>query len=299
MEILWLGEPACHNRAAVGGKAANLSRLAAGYRVPPGFCLTATATEHWAATLAADAPDAGPEALRGHVAAAYQRLADECDVAEPPVAVRSSAIDEDATVASFAGQHATYLNVAGTEAIVEAVVRCWVSSRSAGALAYRRGQGLTTEGIRLAVLVQQLVAADVAAVVFSADPVTGDRDQIVINASWGLGESVVGGTVTPDTYRVRKADLTIAARQLAEKRRMTVLVPGGTREVAVPRLLRARPALGDERVVELARLGRSLEAATGGPVDLECAYAGGQLYVLQCRPITTLGAGTSGRRVQT
>ena len=289
MEILWLGEPACHDRAAVGGKAANLSRLAAAYRVPPGFCLTATASERWGAALVADTPGAVPGALCEQVAAAYRRLADACGVAEPPVAVRSSAIDEDTAAASFAGQHATWLNVVGPAAVAEAVVRCWASARSAGALAYRRGRGLTTEGIRLAVLVQHLVAADLAAVVFSADPVTGDREQVVINASWGLGESVVGGTVTPDTYRVRKADLAIAARQVAEKRRMTVLVPGGTREVAVPRLLRAHPALSDEQVVELARLGRSLEAAMGGPVDLECAYAGGRLYVLQCRPITALG----------
>ena len=137
-------------------------------------------------------------------------------------------------------------------------------------------------------LVQQLVASDVAAVVFSANPITGSRDEIMINASWGLGESIVGGTVTPDTFVVRKSDLAITSRTIAEKQRMTVSASGGTHEVDVPRFLRAQASLNDQQVVEMAKLAMTLEGTMEHPVDIECAYAGGELHLLQCRPITTL-----------
>jgi len=112
---------------------------------------------------------------------------------------------------------------------------------------------------------------------------------VIINASWGLGESLVGGTVTPDTFVVRKSDLAVTSRGIAEKGRMTVPVPGGTREVDVPRFLRNEASLAEEQLIEVTRLALSLEATMGYPVDLECAYAGGDLYLLQSRPITTLG----------
>jgi pyruvate,water dikinase len=197
-------------------------------------------------------------------------------------------LDEDGPGASFAGQHETYLNVVGAEAVAEAVARCWASARSPRALEYRRRQGLPLEGVRIAVLVQQLIPADVSSVVFSANPVTGSGNEVMINASWGLGESIVGGTVTPDTYVVRKTDVRIVSRQVAEKRKMTVMVPGGTREVSVPRFLRAQPTLKDNQAVEMARLAVALEERMGHPVDVECAVHAGELYVLQCRPITTL-----------
>jgi pyruvate,water dikinase len=136
--------------------------------------------------------------------------------------------------------------------------------------------------------VQQLVRADVSAVVFSAHPLTSDRGVVVITASWGLGESVVGGAVTPDTYVVRKADLAVLERIPGAKERMTVAVPGGTKEVDVPRLLRSKLALDDRQVVDMAVLAIALEGNTGWAVDVECAYGGGDLFLLQCRPITTL-----------
>jgi len=133
-----------------------------------------------------------------------------------------------------------------------------------------------------------LIPADVSAVVFSANPVTGSQDEVVINASWGLGESIVSGTVTPDTYVMRKADLTVVNRQIAEKRHMTVPTPGGTREVEVPRFLRTQPTLDDHQATEIAWLAVALETKLGWAVDIECAYHAGRLYLLQCRPITTL-----------
>jgi pyruvate,water dikinase len=144
--------------------------------------------------------------------------------------------------------------------------------------------------VRLAVLVQQLVPADAAAVVFSANPVTGNHNEVLINATWGLGESLVGGTVTPDTYVIRKSDLAVVSRDIAEKRRMTVLAHEGTQEVAVPRTQQRSASIDHGQVLELARLSMALESAMGWPVDIECAYRDRDLYLLQCRPITTLGA---------
>jgi pyruvate,water dikinase len=228
-----------------------------------------------------------PAALYEGVAVAYAMLGKRCGVEAPSVAVRSSAVDEDGGAASFAGQHETYLNVIGALPVADAVARCWASARSERALEYRRQQGLSGDG-RPAVLVQQLVPADVAAVVFSANPVTGARDEVLINASWGLGESIVGGTVTPDAWTLRRGDLSVASRQIGEKRRMTVRAPDGTREVEVPRLMRAQPAIHEGQAAEMARLALALENEMGWPVDIECAWNAGQLYLLQCRPITTL-----------
>jgi pyruvate,water dikinase len=197
-------------------------------------------------------------------------------------------VDEDGFTASFAGQHETYLNIVGAEAILQAVIRCWESARSDHALEYRRQQGLSVDRPQIAVFVQQFVASDVSAVVFSANPITGNRDEVMINASWGLGESIVGGTVTPDTFIVRKSDLAVEQRIIADKQRMTVSAPGGTHEVDVPRFLRSTSSLNDEQVVAMAMLALSLEITMEYPVDVECAYAGGELYLLQCRPITTL-----------
>jgi pyruvate,water dikinase len=297
--MVWLGEPAADVKALVGGKVAPLSRLAAQFRVPPGFCLTTHAYD-LASTSARVADDGRlPDRLRHAVAVAYQRLAEITGIEQPAVAVRSSAVDEDGANTSFAGQHDTYLNVVGLEAVCEAIVRCWASASSPRALEYRRQHGLATEGGKIAVLVQHLVLADVSGVVFSANPLSGCRDETVINVSWGLGESIVGGSVTPDTYVVRTAGAldawSIAEHGLAEKRRMTVAIPGGTREVDVPRLLWSRSTLEDGQIVELARLARDLEATMGWPVDLEVAVRDDTLYLLQCRPITTLDAAVAAR----
>lgn len=284
--ILWLGEPACHDRALAGGKATNLSRLAATHCVPPGFCLAAPVFER--ARKDGSEPPELPPSLHDELAPAYGELARRCGMSAPAVAVRSSAVDEDGAAASFAGQHESYLNVVGPEAVAGAVRRCRESAYAPRVVEYRRRHGLDFKDVRLAVLVQQFVVADVSAVVFSANPVSGSREEVVIETGWGLGESIVGGTVTPDTYVVRKENLAVISRRIAEKRRMTVPVPGGTREVETPRFLRTRPALDEEQATEMARLARALEEEMGRPVDVECAYEDGRLYLLQCRPITAL-----------
>ncbi len=278
--IVWLGETDCHNPFLVGGKAASLSRLAEHSPVPPGFSLTTAAFDR----------GQGVDAITTEIASAYTLLGERCGLANPPVAVRSSAVDEDGTDASFAGQHETFLNIIGVDFLLRTVRDCWASFHTPHAMEYRRKQGLPIDGVRVAVLVQQLVVADVSAVVFTADPVTGSRDQIVINASWGLGESIVGGTVTPDTYRVGKVDMSVLSRHISDKRHMTVAGDSGTPEVEVPSFLRSRAALDDEQVIEMARLGRALDDASGRPVDIECEFRSDRLYLLQCRPITTLGS---------
>jgi phosphoenolpyruvate synthase/pyruvate phosphate dikinase len=278
VNLLWLGDPKSFDVAVVGGKAANLSRLARVYhRVPDGFSIPVTLMNK-----------AHPLELRRDIERAISDLMACHSLPELVAAVRSSAVDEDGATASFAGQHETYLNIVGADSIVAAVTRCWESARSERALQYRRQQGLSVERLHLAVLVQQLVASDVSAVVFSANPITGNRGEIVINASWGLGESIVGGAVTPDTFVVRKTDLAITGHVIVNKLRMTVSVPGGTNEVDVPRFLRDQASLNDEQAIEMAQLALSLETTMSHPVDIECAYAGGKLYLLQCRPITTL-----------
>lgn len=281
MDIVWLGDEICHERALVGGKAAHLSRLAANYKVPPGFCLTAG----W--DYAAFATPGSPRF--GRLAEAYDQLADRTGVPMPGVAVRSSAVDEDGSGNSFAGLHDTVLNVSGPEAVAAAVMQCWESVKSERALVYRERMGLKVDEVQLAVLVQQLVPSDVSAVAFSANPVTGDRSEIVVEANWGLGESIVSGTTAPDTFILAKADGRLRQQVLGAKERMTVPVASGTEEVQTPRSKRTQPSLSKAQLVEVASLVRALEADMGWPVDVECAFHDEVLYLLQCRAITNLG----------
>ena len=283
--LVWLDQVECQEGNLVGGKAANLSRLAAVHAVPPGFCLTTEAYTTWAMGQEANTV---PDAARALLTTAYATLGGRCQMAEPRVAVRSSAVGEDGQSASFAGQYETYLNLVGAEAVVGAVARCWASAHSERVLAYHRQRGQAAADIRLAVLVQQLVPADMSIVAFSANPVTSNRAEVVINASWGLGESVVSGTVTPDMYVVRKADLSVTERHIAEKQRMTIIASHGVQEVPIPRPMRRQRALSDAQASEVAHLARTLETHMGWPVDIECAYQGEKLYLLQCRPISTV-----------
>ena len=277
LRVIWLEETICQQVHLVGGKAANLAKLAHRFRVPPGFVIPQ------------------PCVTQAAIKDAYQHLGDLLGEAQPAVAVRSSATDEDGATAAFAGQYESYLNIIGVDAVCDAVELCWRSASAERVVDYRQQRGLATQEHHLAVLVQALVPADVSAVVFSANPVTQSRQEIIVTASWGLGESIVGGTVTPDTF-VIKADPTlrhpaqIITSQIADKATMTVRSTSGTQTVRVPTPLRTQPAVGPAEVLEMAQLALDLQAHFGYPVDVECAYAVGKLYLLQCRPITTLSA---------
>ena len=172
-----------------GGKAASLAKLGSLGRIPPGFSISVDAYQAWF--------DSGRGEMPGEIAneirQAYEALERLCSV------IRSSAVDEDGIGESFAGLHDTFLNVIGADAVVEAVVKCWRSIRNDEAIEYRKANGLNIDSAQMGVVVQQLVFADVSAVAFSANPINGARDEVVINTNFGLGESVVSGLVTPSS----------------------------------------------------------------------------------------------------
>ncbi|MES0360870.1 MAG: PEP/pyruvate-binding domain-containing protein, partial [Anaerolineales bacterium] len=207
---------------------------------------------------------------------------------DPAVAVRSSATAEDLPEASFAGQQDTYLNISAAGPLLEATRKCWASLWTARAISYRARQGITVEGVALAVVVQLLVPAEVAGILFTVNSITGQRDQMVINAAWGLGEAVVGGKVTPDTIIVEKATSRVMDYDVADKQVMTVRIDGTTEEKPVSDSLRRVPALNQEDIVELARLGMEIENLYQMPMDIEWTLTDGNFAILQARPITAL-----------
>ena len=206
-----------------------------------------------------------------------------------PVAVRSSATAEDLPQASFAGQQDTYLNVVGAEAVVDAVRRCWASLWTERAVSYRATNGIDPRAVRLAVVVQRMVDAEVSGVMFTANPVTGKRRQTVIDASAGLGEAVVSGAVNPDHFVVDTASGEILERQPGDKRVAIVAVPGGGTHQVEPAGGEDELSISDAQVRALAALGARVEAHYGAPQDTEWAIDGeGGIWLLQARPITTL-----------
>ena len=243
-----------------------------------------------------------PDEIAATIRSAYAELANPQSAirnSQSAVAVRSSATAEDLPEASFAGQQETYLNICGAEAVLDATVKCWASLWTARAIGYRARQGIPPESVALAVVVQLLVPAEAAGILFTANPITGRRDQVVISAAWGLGEAVVGGMVTPDSLTVAKATGRVLERQTADKQVMTVrTVPqsaglrpvAGTHEQPVPEHLRRAPVLDDAAAAELTRLAVQIEALYGMPMDIEWALADGKFAILQARPITALPA---------
>lgn len=299
--------------ALAGGKAAALGDLTrAGFPVPPGFCVTTEAFRRVAAgsglrkvleTLEhanpADVPALGvlaacareallgaplPDEVREACAAAYLGLGEGV-----PVAVRSSATAEDLPDASFAGQHETFLNAVGEQAVQDAIRRCWASLFTERAVVYRAQRGIPHHAVQLAVAVQWMVDASVAGVLFTADPVTGRRDRAVVDASPGLGESIVSGAVNPDHFVVDRAGGQVLARRLGDKRVRVEPVPGGgTRSVNAPATDR-ESCLTDRELAALCDLGAKVEAHAGAPQDIEWALDQARLpSLLQSRPITTL-----------
>jgi len=301
--------------AHAGGKGVNLGvMLRAGLPVPAGFVVT---TDSYRAFVAANALaplietqwqrivsgdpaalDAASSILRtafaeasapSEVAAAISSAYHDLGRAMP-VAVRSSATAEDLPDASFAGQQDTYLNVIGESALLDAVKHCWGSLWTARAMAYRVRRGIAPDQVSLAVVVQKMVAADAAGVMFTVNPLTGARDEVVINAAWGLGEALVAGRVTPDTITVDKATGRIKQVEIGEKLVMTAVTDGGVAEVAVDEARRNEAALQPAHVSALAALGVTLEELFGAAQDVEWVVAQGELVLLQSRPVTSVAA---------
>jgi phosphohistidine swiveling domain-containing protein len=300
-----------------GGKGANLARLArAGFPVPGGFVVTTGAYRAYVAAndldsflqaeteaLAADDPaalEAVSQAIRARFSAGTlpaelaTALAEAyAALGQPPVAVRSSATAEDLPDTSFAGQQDTFLHIVGAEALLAAVVDCWSSLWTARAIGYRARNGLSQDDLALAVVVQAMVESEASGVLFTAEPLSGKRNEMVVEATLGLGEALVSGQVEPDRYRLEVAtgrilEQTLGAKALSIRGQASGGTARQTEDAA------GRPALPDAALPELARLGREVADLLGAPQDIEWAWARpfdsaqGELYLLQSRPITNL-----------
>ncbi|MBN2007165.1 MAG: phosphoenolpyruvate synthase [Anaerolineae bacterium] len=311
--ILALADPRA-TLETVGGKGASLARMmGAGLPVPDGFHITTDAYRQFVAENALqprilEAMEAADPAIPATLETAAQQIhalfvqgeipgeiaeaikttcvATECMAS--PLAVRSSATAEDLPGASFAGQQETFLNIQDIPALLNAVKACWASLWTARAIGYRARQGIAPEDVALAIVVQQLIPADVAGVMFTANPLNGQRNQTVINATWGLGESIVSGRVTPDSFTVEKNTHAIVERCIATKHVLTARTERGVEERPVPELQRSRATLSDDQVAELAELGKRIEELYGMPMDIEWTLLNGEFAVVQARPITVL-----------
>ena len=300
-------------RMAVGGKGANLGELARidGICVPDGFCVTTTAFQD----MMAETPGIHGrlEELSvltvkdrdkiGELSAEIRRLIEGAAIPQmvrdevtrllgergedDAYAVRSSATAEDLATASFAGQQDTYLNVIGAEAILKHISQCWASLFTERAVTYRLQNGFDHRKVYLAVVVQKMVFPQVAGILFTADPVSANRKVAAIDASFGLGEALVAGLVNADSYKVRDGkviDKKVGAKKLA----IEAVKGGGTREEAIEAERQNSQALTDEQILQLERIGRTVEQHFGQPQDIEWCLADGTFYVVQSRPITTL-----------
>ncbi|MGW3853135.1 PEP/pyruvate-binding domain-containing protein, partial [Streptomyces fagopyri] len=297
----------------VGGKGAHLGGLSRieGIRVPGGFCVTTDAFR----LVMAQAPSIGDrldelsrvnpddrEAIRtlsARIRRTVEGIAVPDDLAAAitdalarlgegaACAVRSSATAEDLPTASFAGQQDTYLNVVGPAAILRHISRCWASLFTERAVTYRRRHGIDHRTVHMAVVVQRMVFPHAAGILFTADPVTGNRKVATVDAGFGLGEALVSGLVNPDVFKVRDGE--VVTRAIAAKQRAVEALPaGGTREVAIDPRRQEQPALTDAQAVRLVGLGRRIEAHFGGPQDIEWCLTDDGFHIVQSRPVTTL-----------
>lgn len=315
--IAWFSDIGLADRPAVGGKGGSLGELTkAGLAVPPGFVVRTEAFEAFVTALdakqalrgkieALDPDDLAtaqavtetvrvrveaedlPAELRDAILAAYRELGEV-----EPVAVRSSATTEDAEDASFAGLQDTYLWVIGADALIDAVRRCWASMYSVESVAYRRRQNFPEANVAMAVVVQKMVDARCAGVMFTRSPTTGDRSVVTIEGSWGLGSTVVSGEVTPDRWVVAKLTGEIPVRDISDKHVRDCPAPGGgIEQLPVPDEERKVACLSDAQLLALRDIGIKAERHYGKPQDIEWAFdRQGNLLLLQSRPETVWSA---------
>ncbi|MQF48873.1 hypothetical protein FIM08_03115 [SAR202 cluster bacterium AC-647-N09_OGT_505m] len=319
MYIHWLGEIGGDQEEIVGGKGANLSRLARlGVLVAPGFCVSLQAYKKFMASndvgevverfldelgkgdvqeTAAQSAELQrlflladmPQDIKSEIEVAYRDLRGVTGCQELSVAVRSSATAEDMPWASFAGQHDSYLNIKGERDLIEYVKRCWASLWNVHSVHYRNTNGIDILQSFMAVVVQQMVPSISAGVLFSANPISGDLSETLVNSSWGLGESVVMGSVVPDTYVIDKVSGDIKSRTISHKAVLVESLEGsGTREVSVPVDQRGQSSLSDGQLSDLYGLALIIENYYLAPQDIEWGFDGKQFYILQSRPITGL-----------
>jgi len=322
--VVNLAEAADPSRA--GGKGHGLySLLKLGFNVPPGFVVTSAAYRRAAAAAAvraaigtfeshaAPARVPSPQAsaalervrsafidtaidveVRAEIDAAWELLVESAP-GEIVVACRSSAIGEDSRDASYAGQHATRLGLRDIAGVLRAIGECWASYWTDQAVAYRRRVGAGP--LAMAVVVQRVIRAELSGVAFTVNPVTGDPGEVVVNSTYGLGESVVSGSVTPDTYVVRKSDGELLASEISESKSVMLEVgkSGGTVERAVEPALAAASSLSPGQLAEVVARAIEIESRSGSPQDIEWAIENGELFLLQARPVTTTSPRSGSR----
>lgn len=274
-ELLQFSEISKSDVAQVGGKGGSLGEMTqASIPVPPGFVITTEVYQQYH-----NAFDI-PESLQTEILQKFDEL--KLD----RVAVRSSAIAEDSADTSWAGQFETILNV-GRDNLIEAIYDCWRSASSEIVRGYAEHNQVSEDKLALAVVVQQMIASDVAGVAFCKNPVTGDKSEIMIEACWGLGEMLVQGMVTPDNYIINKSDLSIKAKRVSTQDKKMVNTDAGTAEIDVDVAEQSEQKLSDDKIKELSELVVKIEQHYGSPQDIEWALANDKLYILQSRPITT------------
>ena len=303
----------------VGGKGMSLAKMIqAGFPVPDGFHITTEAYRQFIAanelqtkiiTALKDVDPAVPSTLEAasatisgffaesklptdisaEITKTYSTLNRQSKIGNPnSVAVRSSATAEDLPEASFAGQQETFLNICGEEALLDAVKKCWASLWTARAIAYRLKNNIDQDTVALAVVVQEMVDAEAAGILFTANPINGRRDEIVINAAWGLGEAIVGGLVSPDTIVADTSTGKVKTYDVAEKTVITVRTEKGTREDPLQDARSKSRVMTEAQVSELMSIARRIESYYGKPQDIEWCRTDGKFFIVQSRPITTL-----------
>ena len=324
-DILWLEEIRKEDIAAVGGKGASLGEMSSmGLPVPGGFVVTSRAFRHFLIETGIEQPLFSnlenlnvddnnaleqaskkaralvmkakmPASLKDRIRESYQKLNGGGMV----VAVRSSATAEDLPDASFAGQQETYLNIKGEKNLLDAVQKCWASLYGARAIYYRAKQGFDDRSVNIAVVVQQMINSEKAGVMFTSHPVTGEP-LTIIEGSWGLGEAVVSGSVSPDKYVYDQRTENVIDKLIAQKK--TEIVSDGehgTKTLEIGRERQETPVLSDDEVARLATYGKVAETHYGIPQDVEWSIVGDTIYILQSRPITTIRSGATSVKTET
>jgi len=329
--VLWFKDLRRGDIPLVGGKCANLGELLGqlGVPVPNGFAVSAraykvflertgagekinkilsdTQVDDMAALQKASAKIRKyveglpmPKDMEKAIVKAYRALCKEAGQKSVPVAVRSSATAEDLPGASFAGQQDTYLNTTeGT--LLKNVLRCWSSLFTSRAIVYRNEKGFAHDEVLISVAVQRMIFSEASGVMFTIEPVSGDKDKVIIDASWGLGEAIVSGQVTPDEYLVQKSPLRILDKQIVNKDRQIVSdKKGSTKWIAVPKSMREKPALSDEMILRVAEYGVRIETHYGSHQDIEWAVdKDGRIFILQARPETVHGTEAKVKKEET
>lgn len=307
-----------HSTPLVGGKGANLGEMTkAGFPVPNGFAITINAYDSFleeneiakkiyeilSGTDVNDPAQLGsastriqkmivngklPDDVAKSVITGYRKLSGPFKKAL--VAVRSSATAEDAGDTSFAGQQASFLNVQGEANLLVNVRECWASLFTPRSIFYRVENKVKHESVKISVIVQKMVQSEVSGVMFSIDPTNNDKDRIIIESVWGLGEMIVQGSVVPDTYVVQKGTFDTLSKEISDQAVQLIKVKGDTKEVEVPAKIRDKQKITDEEITKLAKLSNKLQEHYYFPQDTEWAKEKGELFIVQTRPITTIAA---------